>query len=120
MQVFLIREIRIHVLVAVVEGFLAGHSVVPARESDIKEFTFNNQPRKILYFMRNDIKNPDGSIRSSLRSKNFVTAIDMEYLKIPRNGVEFFLLLLVDVETKWMQLVASAKLHLAKIVNWPV
>lgn len=125
---FLIRYIRIDVGVVVNTGIGAGSPEDATEESEpelaigegeIKEFQFRDQRRKIFYIMRNDTKNPDGSMKSFLKSENFIAIIDMEYLTIPRNGLEFFLLLLEDVEAKWMQLVASARLHLAKIVSSP-
>lgn len=88
-------------------------------ERDIKQFQFARYPRVISYRMQSDTAFPDGSIRSFLHSMNFTALIDIEYLTIPHNGLEFVLLLLQDVEVKWMQLIASAKLHLGKIVNYP-
>lgn len=114
MQVFLIREIRIDVPVAIDENIHAG---ALTGGSDIKELKFDPQPRKIFYVMRNDIKKRDGSIKPFLQSENFIALIDIEYLTIPRNGLEFFLLLLEDVEAKWMELVVIAKSRLANIVS---
>lgn len=114
----MIRYIRIVVGVAAAESIDDRSPEIG--KGDIKEFQFTHRPREISYAMRTDTANPDGLMRSFLQSQNFAAAIDIEYFTIPRNGLEFFLCLLEDVEAKWMLLIASAKSHLTKIVDYPL
>jgi hypothetical protein len=59
----------------------------------------------------------DRSRGSCLRSVNFRGTLRVKYLKIPRHGVEFFILFLDYVHLNWEDLIKAAKLHLTYIVS---
>lgn len=115
--VLLTTYIRIDVPVAVLENLNEAGPPKKTRGYQIAAFQFQDQRREISYIMRNDTKDPGGSSKTFLKSEQFMGILDMKYISIPRHGVEFFLLLLEDVEAKWMQLVQSAKSHLATVVS---
>lgn len=117
-QVLLVIHIRIDAPATFAMQIGDASSPDQGGELDLVKFKFEHKRREIFYIMRNDTRQePDESRKSFVKSQQFFGLLDVEYLTIPRNGVEFFLLLLEDVEAKWIELTEKAKLHLSKIVN---
>jgi hypothetical protein len=52
-----------------------------------------------------------------LRSLLYLGTVRLEYLSIPSHGVEFATLFLDDIHRRWLELLESAKVHLAEFVS---
>lgn len=55
-----------------------------------------------------------------LKSAKYWGTLNLKYLSIPTNAVEFFTLFLDDISQSWLALIGEAKEHLAKIVSHPL
>lgn len=80
-------------------------------------FAFQTKKIEISWTMKQPRDAPDTSRGRFMQSVSYRGTLRLKYLAIPKNGADFFLLLLDDVHQRWLELVAKARFHLSAMVN---
>lgn len=86
-------------------------------EEKVCSFAFQTQKIEISWTMKQPRDAPDISRGRFMQSVSYRGTLRLKYLAIPKTGADFFMLLLDDVNQRWFELVAKARLHLSEMVN---
>lgn len=90
----------------------------------LQSFKFENQKVEISWIMAHpsetECESKYGLYHPKelfLRSLLYLGTVRLKYLSIPSHGVEFATLFLDDIHRRWLELLESAKVHLAEFVS---